>query len=52
VLPASAALLPLPACCHHQCRAALNDANAFIFIIIVLAVIIAVSVTVATAAFS
>ncbi len=52
VLPASATLLPLLACCHHQRHTALNDAIAFIFIVVVVAVIIAVSVTVANAAFS
>ncbi len=50
-LPTSTALLPLPACCHRQHRAALNDTVAFVFIVFVIAFIIAVSVTVATADF-
>ncbi len=52
MLPASAVLLLPLARCHRQCRAALNNAVAFIFIVVVVAVIIAVSVTVAAAAFS
>jgi hypothetical protein len=52
MLPASAALLPPPARCHRQCRAAVNDAVAFVFIVVVIAVIVAVSITVAAAAFS
>jgi hypothetical protein len=51
-LPASVALLLPPARCHRQCRAAINDAVAFVFVVVIVAVIVTILVTVATAAFS
>ena len=51
-LPASAALLPAPARCHRLCRAAINNAVAFVIIVVVVVVIATISVTVAATSFS